>query len=68
MIEDARTHGVRGFKADVLRQNAPMLHVLKQANATVTVSLGDGCFEVRQLFDSPATSIDRGILRPLPAS
>ena len=56
-IEYARAHGVRGFKADVLRGNDPMLHVLKQADATVTVSLGDGCFEIRQVFDSPATPV-----------
>jgi acyl-CoA hydrolase/GNAT superfamily N-acetyltransferase len=56
-IEYARAHGVRGFKADVLWENAPMLHVLKQAAAKVTMSPGAGCCEVMQLFDSPPTPV-----------
>jgi acyl-CoA hydrolase/GNAT superfamily N-acetyltransferase len=56
-IEYARAHGVRGFKADVLSENAPMFHVLRRAAAKVTVSPGDGCCEVMQLFDAPPTPV-----------
>jgi acetyltransferase len=58
-IEYARAHGVRGFKADVLGQNAPMINVLKRAAAKVTVSPGEGYVEVVQLFDAPATPVPR---------
>src|SRR5262249_7567986 len=50
-IEYARGRGVRGFTGDVLWDNAPMLHVVKGAAATVTVSRGQDCAEVVQLFD-----------------
>ena len=49
-IEYARSRGVRGFTADVLRENAAMLKVLRRADAEVTVSPGDGAWEVVQRF------------------
>jgi RimJ/RimL family protein N-acetyltransferase len=49
-IAYARVHGVRGFTADVLWENASMLAVLKRADAVVKVSRGEGCAEVQQLF------------------
>ena len=49
-IEYARAHGVRGFTADVLRENAAMLKVLKRADAQVTVSPGEGSWEIVQRF------------------
>jgi RimJ/RimL family protein N-acetyltransferase len=49
-IEYARARGVAGFTADVLRENAAMLKVLKRADADVTVSPGEGVWEVVQRF------------------
>ena len=50
-IEYARGRGVRGFTADVLWDNAAMLHVLERTAATVKVSRGHGSAEVVQLFE-----------------
>jgi acyl-CoA hydrolase/RimJ/RimL family protein N-acetyltransferase len=46
----ARNHGVRGFTADVLFGNAPMLRVFRRGDHELTVTTKGGVSEVTMLF------------------
>jgi hypothetical protein len=50
IVEHARTHGIRGFTADVLADNAAMLAVFRRSGCQMTSRLVDGAFEVQLLF------------------
>lgn len=50
-IDYARRHGVRGFSADVLAENAPMLAVFRRSGLRMETHLDSGAFEVRLFFD-----------------
>jgi RimJ/RimL family protein N-acetyltransferase len=50
-IEYARRHGVRGFTADVLAENAPMLAVFRRSGLRLESRVESGTFEVKLLFD-----------------
>src|SRR5262249_61991607 len=52
-IEYARTHGVRGFTADVLWENGAMMAVLRRAGAPGAVARAPGCAEGGRLFGGP---------------
>jgi len=49
-IEYARAHGVRGFTADVLVVNSPMLAVFRRSGCRMTTRLVDDTYEVQLLF------------------
>jgi RimJ/RimL family protein N-acetyltransferase len=49
-IEYARGHGVRGFTADVLVVNSPMLAVFRRSGCRMTTRLVDDTYEVQLLF------------------
>jgi acyl-CoA hydrolase/RimJ/RimL family protein N-acetyltransferase len=51
VTEYARAHGVRGFTADVLAENAPMLAVFRKAGLRMESHLDSGSFEVHLHFD-----------------
>ncbi len=53
-IDYARRHGVRGFTADVLADNAAMLAVFRHSGCGVVSRLVEGAYEVQILFDEPA--------------
>ena len=53
-IEYARAHGVRGFTADVLSDNAAMLAVFRRSGHPVTSRVSDGVVELTLLFEEPA--------------
>jgi RimJ/RimL family protein N-acetyltransferase len=53
MIDYAKRHGVRGFTADVLADNAAMLAVFQRSGCRVDSRLDEGAHEVRILFDEP---------------
>jgi acyl-CoA hydrolase/RimJ/RimL family protein N-acetyltransferase len=59
-IEYARTHGVRGFTADVLAVNAAMLAVFRRSGCRMTSRLVDGAYEVELLFESPVEDVSTG--------
>jgi RimJ/RimL family protein N-acetyltransferase len=46
-IAYAREHGVAGFTADVLAENAPMLKVFRRSGLRMETHLDSGAFEVR---------------------
>lgn len=50
-IEYARRHGVRGFTADVLAENAPMLKVFRRSGLRMESHLDSGAFEIRLYFE-----------------
>ena len=50
-IAFAREHGVIGFTADVLAENAPMLNVFRRSGLRMEAHLDSGAFEVRLYFD-----------------
>jgi acyl-CoA hydrolase/RimJ/RimL family protein N-acetyltransferase len=50
-IAFAREHGVIGFTADVLAENAPMLNVFRRSGQRMEAHLDSGAFEVRLFFD-----------------
>lgn len=52
-IEYARTHGVRGFTADVLSDNAAMLAVLRRSGCRITSRTIDDVIELQRLFEEP---------------
>lgn len=52
-IEYARTHGVRGFTADVLFDNAAMLAVLRRSGCRITSRTIDDVIELQLLFEQP---------------
>jgi RimJ/RimL family protein N-acetyltransferase len=45
-IEYARAYGVRGFTADVLAENAPMLEVFRRSGLRMESRIESGTFEV----------------------
>jgi RimJ/RimL family protein N-acetyltransferase len=59
-VEYARAHGVRGFTADVLADNAPMLAVFRRSGCRTTTHFADGVIEMQMLFDAPAVAPDPG--------
>jgi acyl-CoA hydrolase/GNAT superfamily N-acetyltransferase len=50
-IDYARRHGVRGFTADVLAENAPMLKVFRGSGLRMESHLDSGAFEIRLHFE-----------------
>jgi acyl-CoA hydrolase/RimJ/RimL family protein N-acetyltransferase len=52
MVEYARERNVRGFTAEVLRDNAAMLRVLQRGDHDTRVRTSDGIHEVRMLLAS----------------
>jgi acyl-CoA hydrolase/RimJ/RimL family protein N-acetyltransferase len=50
-IDYARRHGVRGFTADVLAENAGMISVFRRSGLRLETHLDAGAFEVRIHFD-----------------
>jgi RimJ/RimL family protein N-acetyltransferase len=50
-IAFAREHGVIGFTADVLAENAPMLNVFRRSGLRMEAHLDSGAFEVRLYFE-----------------
>jgi len=59
-IEYARAHGVRGFTADVLSDNAAMLAVLRRSGCRLTSHVSDGVVELKLLFEDPAVDSSSG--------
>ena len=51
ITEYARAHGVRGFSADVLAENTPMLAVFRKAGLRMESHIDSGSFEVQLHFD-----------------
>ena len=53
-VEYARSHGVRGFSADVLMNNLGMMKVFqRRLGHDLATELEDGVYEVRMLFTDP---------------
>jgi RimJ/RimL family protein N-acetyltransferase len=50
MVEYARSHGVRGFTADVVLGNSRMLRVFKHGDHDLKVEMESGITEVTMLF------------------
>ena len=50
LVEYARSRGLRGFTADVLTRNAPMLKVLAKSGCHVESRVVAGTYEVTMLF------------------
>jgi RimJ/RimL family protein N-acetyltransferase len=50
LIEIARGKGIRGFTAEVLAENAAMLHVFHKSGLTVESSLSGGVYSLRMPF------------------
>lgn len=50
LMEYARRQGLRGFTADVLSENKPMLRVFEKSGAKIETKLESGVFEVTLLF------------------
>ena len=67
-IEYARRHGLRGFTADVLADNAAMLGVFRRAGCRVDSRLVDNAYEVRILFDEPVARRRAPSVRPSPTA
>src|SRR5262249_45287904 len=59
-IEYARAHGVRGFTADVLSDNAAMLTVFRRSGCRLTSHVSDGVVEMKLLFEDPAVDPSGG--------
>jgi RimJ/RimL family protein N-acetyltransferase len=57
-IEYARAHGVRGFTADVLRDNTAMLAVFRRSDCHVTSHSDGSVVELQLLFDEPPAPAD----------
>jgi acyl-CoA hydrolase/RimJ/RimL family protein N-acetyltransferase len=51
MIDFGRRRGLRGFTADVLAENAAMLHVFRRSGLRMETELDSGSFEVRLFLD-----------------
>jgi RimJ/RimL family protein N-acetyltransferase len=49
-VEYARGHGVRGFTADVLVENAAMLRVFRRGDHGLSITTSAGVYEVTMLF------------------
>ena len=63
-IEYARAHGVRGFTADVLLGNEPMLGVFRRSGCQMTSQLVEDAYEVQLLFEEPAVKPAGGVTAP----
>jgi acyl-CoA hydrolase/RimJ/RimL family protein N-acetyltransferase len=63
-IEYASVHGVRGFTADILSDNAAMLAVFRRSGYRVTSRSSDGVVEVKLLFDERAVDQGGGDMEP----
>jgi acyl-CoA hydrolase/RimJ/RimL family protein N-acetyltransferase len=63
-VDYARAHGVRGFTADVLFQNAAMLAVLRRSGCRVTERTIDGVVEMQLLFEEPVVEPGGGEVLP----
>lgn len=50
LIEYARAHGLRGFTADVLAENAAMLNVFRRSGLRMESRIESGSFEIRLHF------------------
>lgn len=50
LVEYAREHGVRGFKADVLVRNSSMLRVFERGDHDLTMTTSAGVHDVTMLF------------------
>lgn len=50
-IDYGRRHGLRGFTADVLAENTPMLAVFRRSGLQMESHLDSGAFEITLLFD-----------------
>jgi RimJ/RimL family protein N-acetyltransferase len=50
MVEYARSHGVRGFRADVLVSNPAMLRVFQRGDHDLTSTIDGGVYELTMLF------------------
>jgi acyl-CoA hydrolase/RimJ/RimL family protein N-acetyltransferase len=59
-IEYARAHGVHGFTADVLSDNAAMLAVFRRSGYRVTSRVNDGVIELKLLFEEPEVNPSDG--------
>lgn len=60
----ARRHGVRGFTADVLADNAAMLAVFQRVGCRVESRLVEGAYEIEMVFDDPARETRGAAARP----
>ena len=50
LIEVAKEHGLKGFTADVLADNAAMLHVFHKSGLTLESKLESGIYELTMMF------------------
>ena len=50
-IEYAKEHGLRGFRADVLTENAKMLRVFENSGCQISKQIVSGSYEIEMLFD-----------------
>ena len=58
-IAYARRHGIRGFTADVLADNVPMLTVFRRSGLRMESHLEDDVHEVRLYLDEPGAGGER---------
>lgn len=54
LVSIARSHGIRGFTAEVLADNQAMLRVFHKGGVPVETSLNDGVYSVTMVFDAAA--------------
>ena len=55
LVESAKSNGIRGFTAEVLADNQPMLRVFHNAaELTIETKLEDGVYSLHMLFDTGA--------------
>ena len=64
-VEYARAHGIRGFTADVLSDNAAMLAVFRRSGGRVKSRVIDGVIELQLLSDEPMEVFAPGGAAPL---
>ena len=62
-IEYARAQGIRGFKADVLMNNAAMLAVFRRSGCQLASHVADGVVELQLLFEEPVDVSRRAVSR-----
>ena len=51
VVAFGRRQGLRGFTADVLAENAPMLTVFRRSGLRMETELDSGSFEIRLFLD-----------------
>ncbi len=64
ITEYARGHGIRGFTADVLADNAAMMAVFRRSGCAMESHLAGGAFEVQLLFAPGGENSDPEPARP----